>query len=831
MLLDERSAGFFALGLARASRRPVAVLVTSGTAVANFLPAVVEASLRAGAARRADAPTGRPSCATAARRRRSTRSASSVRHVRWFAELPLLDGAPETQRHVRSVVGPRGRDGARRAGRSGPPQRRRSASRSSRRPRSDRSLTRRRRATRAAVHGRSWPDGPGSAPADLADLADAPGRGRARPDRRRAAGRPGAPGGPRASRGGDRLPDRRRPAVGRALRPARPVARPGPRRPPRPPRAVARRPPARPRHPVRGDADVEAAADAARRGDPDPDRGRRRRRLERAGDDPDDVRPRRRDRHGDALARRDARPSGPARVVRPTPGGPTPGREADRAADRALVDWLARVEARDEPFEGPPFALLGGALPDGALLWAGNSMPVRDLDDWLPASEPGDPSAVEPRRQRDRRRRLDRARVGGGRRRRRSRSWSATSSFLHDLNALVAARLHGLSATIVLVNNDGGGIFSFLPAGGRRTHPRSACPSTTRSCSGRRTGSTSGRSSRRSAASTGPSSPAALREALADSIGRPGVQVLELSHRPRTERRAASRGRRGRRRRAWSAIMSGVDSRRPPLGGPRPRRGRPAAAAPRLHRAGASSWGGHARAFAQALPRRRVDLPGHGRSAARPTPPAPSVERTADDLAAILAREGWPRRTCSAIRSARGSRLRLAVAHPGGACGASSSRARRPASPTDAERRARRAADEARATRLERDGIDRVRRRMGARAGVRQPGRPAARASRRDSVPSASRNRPDGPRREPARRRTGRDGAAARPARGGQAPRRSSSPAPSTRPAGHAPRPVAAGIPGARLEIVAAAGHAPHLETPDAFRSLVLAFLQEDPAA
>ena len=36
-------------------------------------------------------------------------------------------------------------------------------------------------------------------------------------------------------------------------------------------------------------------------------------------------------------------------------------------------------------------------------------------------------------------------------------------SFLHDLNALIAARLHGLSATIVLVDNDGGGIFSFLP--------------------------------------------------------------------------------------------------------------------------------------------------------------------------------------------------------------------------------------------------------------------------------------------------------------------------------------------------------------------------------
>ena len=104
VLLDERSAGFFALGLARASRRPVAIVVTSGTAVANLLPSVVEASL----ARvplvllTADRPPE-------LRDRGAPQTIDQVRifggYVRWFAELPPLDGAPETRRHARSVVG------------------------------------------------------------------------------------------------------------------------------------------------------------------------------------------------------------------------------------------------------------------------------------------------------------------------------------------------------------------------------------------------------------------------------------------------------------------------------------------------------------------------------------------------------------------------------------------------------------------------------------------------------------------------------------------------------------------------------------------------------
>ncbi len=43
VIVDERSAGFFALGAAQARREPVALLCTSGTALVNYHPAVVEA--------------------------------------------------------------------------------------------------------------------------------------------------------------------------------------------------------------------------------------------------------------------------------------------------------------------------------------------------------------------------------------------------------------------------------------------------------------------------------------------------------------------------------------------------------------------------------------------------------------------------------------------------------------------------------------------------------------------------------------------------------------------------------------------------------------------
>ncbi len=45
MNVDERSAAFFALGMAKEKNKPVVLLCTSGTAAANYLPAVVEAHI------------------------------------------------------------------------------------------------------------------------------------------------------------------------------------------------------------------------------------------------------------------------------------------------------------------------------------------------------------------------------------------------------------------------------------------------------------------------------------------------------------------------------------------------------------------------------------------------------------------------------------------------------------------------------------------------------------------------------------------------------------------------------------------------------------------
>jgi 2-succinyl-5-enolpyruvyl-6-hydroxy-3-cyclohexene-1-carboxylate synthase len=202
-------------------------------------------------------------------------------------------------------------------------------------------------------------------------------------------------------------------------------------------------------------------------------------------------------------------------------------RTADDAAAAATVAWLDDLS---EPFEGQVFEILGSVLPDGAVLLAGNSMPVRDLEAFLGTG-------------------VQRLRCLGNRGANGIDGLVSTAlgmaavadgpvvavvgdiAFLHDLNALVAARRHGLSATIVVVNNDGGGIFSFLPQAAT-TRPEVGLPEHFEELFGTPHGLDLGPLVQALGAEHRGVGSADLASAVPESIGRPGLQVLEV----RTER-------------------------------------------------------------------------------------------------------------------------------------------------------------------------------------------------------------------------------------------------------------------------------------------------------
>lgn len=101
--IDERSAGFFALGLAKATGRPAVLACTSGTAAANYLPAVIEAS-------EARVPlivltADRPP------ELRATGAGQTIDQVklygdavRMFTEVGVHDATPQTLRWIRTLA-------------------------------------------------------------------------------------------------------------------------------------------------------------------------------------------------------------------------------------------------------------------------------------------------------------------------------------------------------------------------------------------------------------------------------------------------------------------------------------------------------------------------------------------------------------------------------------------------------------------------------------------------------------------------------------------------------------------------------------------------------
>ncbi|HUE29050.1 MAG TPA: thiamine pyrophosphate-dependent enzyme, partial [Solirubrobacteraceae bacterium] len=136
-------------------------------------------------------------------------------------------------------------------------------------------------------------------------------------------------------------------------------------------------------------------------------------------------------------------------------------RAADSAASRAIAETLA-----DELSEPLVARSLGEWLPAEATLFVASSMPIRDVETFLAARADG-PRVLSNRGANG---------IDG----------TVSSAFgvaatgvpvvlligdvalAHDIGGLLAARRLGLSLTIVLLNNDGGGIFHFLPVASQR---------------------------------------------------------------------------------------------------------------------------------------------------------------------------------------------------------------------------------------------------------------------------------------------------------------------------------------------------------------------------
>ncbi len=148
----------------------------------------------------------------------------------------------------------------------------------------------------------------------------------------------------------------------------------------------------------------------------------------------------------------------------------------EQADGRPAQEWLAGwreaddlvgpcLDATPDPFEPKALVAAVDAAADGAVVWVASSMPIRDVETFLPCREKrlhvlanrganGIDGTV--------------ASAAGAAVATRGRVTLLTGeiALLHDVGGLLAAKRMGAELTIVCLNNDGGGIFDFLPVAG-----------------------------------------------------------------------------------------------------------------------------------------------------------------------------------------------------------------------------------------------------------------------------------------------------------------------------------------------------------------------------
>jgi 2-succinyl-5-enolpyruvyl-6-hydroxy-3-cyclohexene-1-carboxylate synthase len=148
------------------------------------------------------------------------------------------------------------------------------------------------------------------------------------------------------------------------------------------------------------------------------------------------------------------------REPRGDPGWLRAWTEADNAAGEALRHALPA-----ELSEPGVSRLLGEALGPDAILFVASSMPIRDLELYLPARRPL-PRILSNRGANGIDGTVSTAFGVAAATGRPVTLLIGDVALAHDIGGLIAARQLGLDLTIVVLNNDGGGIFHFLPVSG-----------------------------------------------------------------------------------------------------------------------------------------------------------------------------------------------------------------------------------------------------------------------------------------------------------------------------------------------------------------------------
>ena len=103
VLIDERSCAFFALGLAKSSNSPVALVCTSGTATAEFYPAIIEAYQQRVPliVCTADRP---PELLDVGANQTINQNNLYKNHIRWFVDLGLPEPTIRRLKHIKSTA-------------------------------------------------------------------------------------------------------------------------------------------------------------------------------------------------------------------------------------------------------------------------------------------------------------------------------------------------------------------------------------------------------------------------------------------------------------------------------------------------------------------------------------------------------------------------------------------------------------------------------------------------------------------------------------------------------------------------------------------------------